>query len=194
MTNLFSNEKEKTFFVWLQPKDIYTNFNANMVGSFVSLSNQDDNLMFLPNKNFNGYISPFQGNLLRMYLAEYNLETTRKNHYADYPSRLNATFLFETEEQALKYQETHSFHVSDRILKKGRTVGPYTYSIHDLSWIDFLRSPLLIDEKIKDQITENYWTGKSVENFNLALMEPSLRVVGDPVFEILFIGRIDFDR
>src|SRR5439155_10978361 len=118
---------EKRFYVWVQPKDIYTNFNANMVGSFVS-TNKADNLMFLPNQNFSGYISPFQGNLLRRYLAEYNLETARITHFRDYPSRLSATFLFENETQAIKYQKTHSFHVGDRILKKGKTVGHYTYS------------------------------------------------------------------
>jgi hypothetical protein len=101
MENLFSGENEKNFYVWVQPKDIYANFNANMVGSFVSVANKEDNLMFLPNKNFSGYISPFQGNILRSYQAEFDLEIIRKKSFRDYPSRLVATFLFENETEAL---------------------------------------------------------------------------------------------
>jgi hypothetical protein len=194
MENLFTGDKEKLFFVWVQPKDIYANFNANMLGSFVSVANKEDNLMFLPNKNFSGFISPFQSNLLRSYLAEYNLEVTRKKKFQEYPSRLVSTFLFENEEEAMKYKETHAFHVGDRQLKKGKTVGPYNYSLHDLSWIDFLRSPIPIDEKTISKITNNYWEGISVENFKLPLSEKSLSATAEPVFEILFIGRIDFER
>lgn len=194
MENLFNGEKEKAFYVWVRPKDIYANFNANMVGSFVSVANKEDNLMFLPNKNFSGYISPFQGNLLRQYLAEYKLEVSRKNHYPEYPSRLSSTFLFEDEEQAKVYANTHQFHVGDRELLKGKTVGPYTYSRHDLGWIDFLRSPLLIDEKIITQICHSYWKGEHTDTFRLELMEKSISAVATSIFEILFIGRIDFEK
>src|SRR4051812_38830767 len=99
--NLFTSSNEKNFYVWVNSKDIYANHNANMVGSFVSVSNKEDNLMFLPNKNFSGYISPFQGNLLRSYLAEYNIESVRKEEFPTYPSRLVATFLFEDESEAM---------------------------------------------------------------------------------------------
>lgn len=194
MGNLISSEEPRTFFVWVHTKDIYANFNANMVGSFVSIKSKEDNLMFLPNKNFGGYISPFQGNLLRSYQAEYNLELTRTQYFSQYPSRLTATFLFENESEAIKYKELHSYHVGNRELKMGTTVDHYLYSRHDLSWIDFLKSPLLTDEKIAEKIVRNYWEGKSVENFKLELMEKSLGVVADPIFEILYIGRIDFEK
>lgn len=190
--NLFTAERSKTFYVWINTKDIYANHNANMVGSFVSVSNKEDNLMFIPNKNFSGYISPFQGNLLRSYSAEYNLEITRKQNYSNYPSRLVATFLFESEEDAIKYKETHEFHVANRELKVGKTVGSYIYSRHDLSWIDFLRSPLLIDKETANSMIHSYWQGHSVENYKLELMEKPLSATAEPIFEILFIGRIDF--
>lgn len=192
--NLFSSERSRSFFVWVHTKDLYANFNANMVGSFVSVEMKEDNLMFLPNENFSGYISPFQGNLLRSYLAEYNLEVTRKKHYPEYPSRLTATFLFEDEPEANKYRELHSIHVANRELKSGKTVGAHLYSRHDLAWIDFLRSPLMIDKKIMEEITHSYWKGESVANFRLELMDKSLGVTAEPVFEILYIGRIDFGK
>lgn len=194
MKNLINGEQEKAFYVWVKPKDIYANFNANMVGSFVSVTNKEDNLMFLPNENFSGYISPFQGNLLRQYLAEYKLEISRKKNFADYPSRLSSTFLFEDETEAAKYAESHQFHVGDRELLRGKTVGPYTYSRHDLGWIDFLRSPLLIDEKIIQKMCESYWKGESVAEFHLELMEKSISAIATSIFEILFIGRIDFEK
>lgn len=194
MKNLISSDSPKTFYVWINPKDLYAHHNANMVGSFVSISNKEDNLMFLPNTHFSGYISPFQGNLLRSYLAEYNLEITRKELFPDYPSRLVATFLFEDKEEALKYQETHFFHVGARELKVGTTVGNYKYSKNDLSWIDFLRSPLLIDKETRDTIVSWYWEGRSVKDFKLELMEKPLAAIAEPIFEVLFIGRIDFEK
>lgn len=194
MDNFVSSEVPKTFYVWVEAKDIYANFNANMVGSFVSSTNREDNLMFLPNSNFSGYISPFQSNLLRSYKAEYNLELIRKEHFTEYPSRLVATFLFENEEDAMRYKESHFFHVGNRHLKVGKTVSQYSYSKHDLAWIDFLRSPLMLDDEKTKEIVHKYWSGESVENYKLDLQENSLAVVGQSVFEVLFIGRIDFEK
>lgn len=194
INNLFSSDDEKEFYVWIDPNDIYAHHNALIVGSFVSVANKEDNLMFSPNQNFSGYISPFQSNLLRSYQAEYNLEITRKEHYHEYPSRLASTFLFENEEEAMKYKKIHYFHVGDRILKIGKTVGNYIYSKHDLSWIDYLRSPLMIDDTTRQHILNSYWMGKSVENFELPLMEKSLHAIAEPNFEILYIGRIDFKK
>jgi hypothetical protein len=194
MDNLVKSDKPKSFYVWVHTKDIYANFNANMVGSFVSVETKEDNLMFLPNKNFSGYISPFQGNLLRSYLAEYKLEIARKEYFQQYPSRLSATFLFDNEADAMKYKEVHAYHVGNRELKIGKTVGAYMYSRHDLSWIDFLRSPLLAEDKIMDTIVKDYWKGSSVKDFKLELMEHSLGVVAESIYEVLYIGRIDFEK
>jgi hypothetical protein len=194
MHKIIKSEVQKIFYVWIHPKDIYANYNANVVGSFVSIESKDDNLMFIPNNNFSGYISPFQGNLLRSYLTEYNLEMIRRQYYNQCPSRLTSTFLFESESQAIKYKEIHSEHVGNRELKAGETIGPYTYSLHDLSWIDFLKSPILTDQKIAETIAHNYWKGNSVENFKLDLMDKSLMVISQPVYEVLFLGRIDFKR
>ncbi|MFL5730498.1 MAG: hypothetical protein ACJ75J_13505 [Cytophagaceae bacterium] len=194
MKNLIRSGELKSFYVWVNPKDMFAYHNANLVGSFVSVTNQEDNLMFLPNAEFSGYISPFQGNLLRSYQAEYKLEITRKNGFEAYPSRLVATFLFEEESEALKYRETHGIHVGHRELMKATTAGEYLYSRHDLGWIDFLRSPLILDEEIIHEITRSYWEGRSVKDFRIELMEKFLSAVTQPVHEILYIGRIDFQK
>jgi hypothetical protein len=187
MENLVSSEESKNFYVWVP-----ANFSSNMVGAFVSVANKEDNLMFLPNSNFSGYISPFQTNILRSYSAEYHLEMFRKKNHPQYPSRLIATFLFENEEDALQYKETHSFHVGNRKLKIGKTVGPYTYSKHDLAWIDFLQSPIPIEKEIRNKMIAEYWIGKSSKEFKIKLSENSLTVKGEQNFEILLIGRLDF--
>src|SRR5690606_14174351 len=103
------------------PKDIYARYNTRL-GSFISVSNKEDNLMFLPNPNFSGYISPFQENLLKRYQAEYLLEIMRKESYKKYPSSMNATFPFANEKNALKYRENHSAHLGSRDLRRAKTV------------------------------------------------------------------------
>lgn len=193
MENLNASGEEKTFYVWVNPKDLYARYNTRL-GSFVSVSNKEDNLMFLPNPKFSGYISPFQENLLKSYQAEYLLEIRRKEQYKKYPSRLVATFLFATEEDALKYGENHSSHVASRELRKARTVGEYTYSTHDLGWIDLLTSPFAEDEPVREMMVENYWQGKTVEDFKLNLNQWPVKVVSDSILEVLFIGRIEFEK
>ena len=193
MKNLINGDQDKTFYVWINPRDMYAMHNAR-IGSFVSVSNRDDNLMFLPNPKFSGYISPFQENLLKSYQTEYNLETERKKKYNDYPSRLSATFLFDSEEDAKLYKETHMAHVADRELKKGFTVGKYTFSRHDLGWIDFLRSPFILDEQTKDHMIQAYWKGETVKDYSLDVSGMPIKAVATSIFEVLFIGRIDFEK
>ena len=75
--------------------------------------------MFTPNPDFEGDITPFQHGIMREYMAEYNLEKGREFHnFKSYPSRLNAIYLFDSEEEANKYKVRHTNHVDGRILKK----------------------------------------------------------------------------
>lgn len=95
--------------------------------------------MFLPNPSSRTFVSPFQNNLLRAYMAEFNLEMSRERSFSEYPSRLHAIFLLDSEEEAEKYAKHHPEHVSKRVLKQARTAGSYTFSRHDASWVDFFR-------------------------------------------------------
>ena len=95
--------------------------------------------MFLPNPDFRGFVSPFQNNLLRAYTAEHNLELSRERFFPAHPSRLRAVFLLPSELEALAYAASHPDHVAQRELRRVRTNGPYRYSVHDSSWVDFLR-------------------------------------------------------
>lgn len=54
-----------------------------------------------------------------------------------------------------------------RILKRGRTAGSYTYSIHDSSWVDFMRLGGSMDPSTIRAVTEAYWSGKAVKDCEL---------------------------
>lgn len=163
------------------------------VGCFVSggfVERGKSNLMFTPNPDFKGDVTPFQHGIMRDYMAEYNLENGRIAYASNYPSRLNAIYLFESEDQANQYKEMYKYHVEGRILKKVHSFGPCVYSTHDLSWIDFLRENCMIDKESIDHISKAYWGGDKVEDCRLLSMgKPWTK---SPILEILFLGRIDF--
>jgi len=146
--------------------------------------------MFIPNPEFESDITPFQFGIMREYMAEYNLELGREGYFPSYPSRLNAIYLFESEDEAKKYKNRHLSHVGDRILKKVRSVTPCVYSVHDCSWVDFLRLTHSVDQDSVDNVCKAYWSGKRVQEFELTSMGKSWSQ--DAIFEVLFLGRIKF--
>ena len=147
--------------------------------------------MFIPNPDFGGDITPFQHGVMREYMAEYNLEMGRTFYtFTDYPSRLNAIYLFDQEEEAHKYKARHMTHVGDRILKKARSVTPCVYSKHDSSWVDFLRLPHCTDPETISFISKAYWSGATVEGCQLESMGKPWSQ--PPIIEFLFLGRIEF--
>jgi len=195
MSNLFNSTEPKDFWVWVNPSNWLVRHQISIVGGFTSggliPNGQKSNLMFIPNPDFTGDITPFQHGVMREYMAEYNLEMGREHYgFADYPSRLNAIYLFDEEQEALKYKERHMTHVGDRILKKVRSVTPCVYSKHDSSWVDFLRLPHSTDPATISFISKAYWTGVSVETCQLESMgQPWSQ---SPIIEVLFLGRIEF--
>jgi hypothetical protein len=127
---------------------------------------------------------------MREYMAEYNLELGRERYFADYPSRLNAIYLFASEAEAHKYKKRHMEHVVDRILSKVHSVTPCVYSVHDSSWVDFLRLTHSVDSESFDNVSKAYWSGVRVEDSKLLSMrEPWSQ---EAILEILFLGRIEF--
>ena len=85
--NLFSSDKPRDFFVYIDPEDLLVRHQVGLIGSFTSMPADASaaTLMFLPNPAFKTFISPFQNNLLRQYIAEYNLELSRQRYFAAYP-------------------------------------------------------------------------------------------------------------
>lgn len=202
MSNWHIGTEEKDFFVWVNPKTFSIKHQIGLVGSFTSVSPNLDNLfalppfngnnlMFIPNPSFNnGMISPFQNNLIRNYRVEYNLELARKSAFESYPPRLEALYLLETREDAQKYFDEHVSHVGNRILKRVKSVGSYTYSKHDSSWIDFCRLEHSMDADTIQYVSNAYWNGDSVENHQLMSMGSVW--TKSPIMEILYMGKIDF--
>lgn len=193
MSNLIDNSEPRDFFVWIDLNDIMVKNNYE-IGSFFSMpeSSDNDNLMFLPNPKHCGFISPFQGNLLRNYLAEYNLEISRRKYFKSYPSRLSALFLFENESGAHKYMRANPAHVSNRVLKKVKSEANFIRSKHDSCWIDFLRLPHSMDDDTIHNVCNSYWCGKiAVDAGLISLGKPWIR---EPLFEILYKGHVSFDK
>jgi len=102
MTNLVEGHQVRDFWLWVDPRDWLARHTITLTGAFVS-SPADASapaLMFLPNPAFNTFIGPFQNNLLRNYIGEYNLELTRSSSFSQYPCRLQAIFLIGSENDA----------------------------------------------------------------------------------------------
>jgi hypothetical protein len=120
MDNLSSSDQRRDFFVFVDPNDWLTRHQLALIGSFSSspADASAPKLMLLRNPEFQTFISPFQNNLVRNYMAEYNLELCREQDFAHYPCRLQAIFLFDTEEDARKYLARHHNHVGGRLLKR----------------------------------------------------------------------------
>lgn len=167
--------------------------NFGLMKSFSSsaYAPDEDSFMFLPNPKFKGMISPFHSNMLRNYIADYNLELTRRAKFKDYPSRLQAIFLLDSEEAAYQYSENNPEHVKNRTLVKGVTDGVYLYSLHDSVWIDFLRLPHGTDQQTINSVTEGYWSGEIAENCSLESC--GKKWTKKPAFEVLFVGRLNFE-
>lgn len=146
--------------------------------------------MFLPNPDFKTFISPFQNNLLRNYIAEYDLELSRQRQFAAYPCRLQAIFLLDSAEEAERYAARHPSHVGTRLLKRCSTVGPYLYSVHDSAWVNFLRIGHSMDQQTLDSVGRAYWSGERVVDHQLMSMGRNWSE--DPILEVLFLGRVDF--
>jgi hypothetical protein len=193
MSNLFDSKGSVDFWVWINPENWLVRHQITVTGGFTSgglLQTGKSKLMFIPNPGFEGEITPFQFGIMREYMAEYNLELGRERHFSSYPSRLNAIYLFESEDEAQKYKNRHLSHVGDRILKKGRSVAPCVYSVHDCSWVDFLRLTHSVDQDSVDNVCKAYWSGRRVQDNQLISLGESWSQ--DAIFEVLFLGRIEF--
>jgi len=193
MINLFNSNDSIDFWVWVNPNNWLTRHQIENTGGFTSgglIASDKSNLMFIPNPNFRDEITAFQLTIMREYMAEYNLEMGRELNFKNYPSRLNAIYLFESFKEANRYYELHREHLSDRILKKVKSVSPCVYSKHDLSWVDFLRLTHSVDPLSIDRVSKAYWSGVKVEDCKLKSLGEAW--TQSPVIEVLFLGRIEF--
>lgn len=194
MQNLIVSEEGIELYLWVNPKDFIANWNLNKIGSLTSMpdASDGDNLMFVPNLKFSGFVSPFQANLLWSYEAEYNLELQRRRSFPQYPSRLDAVFLFQARAEAIKYSERNKEHVGGRELQTVRSVGRYCFSTHDCSWVDFLRLRGWKDDETTSAVCDSYWRGETVEQCRL--LHHGQPWTESPIFEVLFLGRVDLVR
>lgn len=192
--NLFADNTKRHLWVWVDPSDSMIYHNMNIVGTFCSIppNTAGETLMFIPNPSFQGLISPFQNNMMRSFKAEYNLELVRRARFPQFPCRLQAVFLLESEADAYAYQTKNPTHVEGRILVRGTTNGAYCFSKHDSSWINFFRLSHTMEEEDVNSAANAYWSGLSVQDCQLTSCgKPWTQ---ERATEILFLGRLDFER
>jgi hypothetical protein len=192
-SNLYLSDTQKNFWVWVDPSNWRVNHQVSLTGSFISagsIKRGENNLPFIPNPKFQGDISPFSIGITHQYIVEYNFEINREHHFPWYPSRLNAIYLLESEDEAMAYKDRHMAHVDGRVLKKIYTVGQYIYSTHDSSWVDFLRLPHYCGDQTIYNVTQSYWRGVNVADCHCHSMGKSW--TQSPIIEVLYLGRIDF--
>ena len=193
VSNIFESTARRQFWVWVDETDLMTHHNMNIVGSFFSTPTNtvSETPMFIHNPNFQGFISPFQSNLMRNYAADYNLELARRARFPNYPCRLKAIFLLDSEEDALTYKNKRPKHVEGRILARGTTNGPYCFSRHNSVCVNFIRLPHMMSPEDIHSCTDACWSGRTAEDSQL--MSCGKPWTQERVTEILFIGRLDFD-
>ncbi len=190
--NLKTGSTPIELFVWVDPELPIAAHNLNFTGQFLSAGQLGHRqvLPFLPNPDFKDvFVSPFCLGIMRPYIVEYNLELARQDRFQLYPSRLGAIFLLPSRAEAEKYRKRHPEHVAKRTLMVARTIGPYKYSEHDSSWIDFLRRDHSLDEGM-NAYADCYWQGVNADRCNLeSLGKPWSQA---PIREVLYEGAIEF--
>jgi len=188
MTNLFQDKSEREFYVWVDEDDPITKHNMNNAGFLFSIPEDKkyDPIPFIDNPKPTGFMSPFIGNAIWSYRTEYNLELARRYKFQKYPSRFLALFLFETIEDAQKYSNAHPWHVGYRSLKKVVTHEDYSYSKHDIGWIDFLLLQGGQDSTLIKDVTDEYWTGASIQGKQLLHHGKPYAPISN--YEILYYG------
>ena len=200
VTTLQQPPDDREFFVWVDPGDWSIQHHIALVGSFYggpaipSAVDGPVGLPFVANPNPSTQeqsLSPFHSNVVRNYRVEWNLELVRFQEFKELPCRLHALFLFDTKVDAERYKEIHSDHVKGRILKRGRPVGQYRFSIHDAAWIDFMRLPHSMDDGESIwSVGRAYWRGVQAETVELTSMGKPWHVRS--CREVLFYGTLRF--
>jgi hypothetical protein len=188
-TNLYRNNFDKDFFFWVNPKNHIIFTNISLIGfafsNPVPVSNPEENLLFIPNPKFTGFITPYQNNIAKRMRAEYWLEIFRP---PEYPSRPNALFICNTEEDAIEYSSVHRDHTNGRVLISGVPDGENLYSIHDSGWFDFLCKDASLDVETAQLCAIEYWLGSKVCDCELELYgNPWTQ---RPTMEVLFYGKL----
>jgi hypothetical protein len=192
-TNFHTGNAEKNFFFWVEPLNFTSFHNLSRIGYAFSnpilpnATNPEDNLLFIPNPNYNAGVTPYHSNIVRRIRAEYWLEINRPKYY---PSRTQALFLFDSEILANSYKDLHLSHVGKRVLIKGVTEGSYHYSIHDSGWFDFLCEDASIDQLTINNCTNSYWEGVKITDPKVNITLCGNTWSQAPTMETLFYGKL----
>jgi hypothetical protein len=188
-SNLFEGSRSREFWLWADLDEPLVRQGLANSGRFVSacgVGTQQVVLPFIENPGFLGPLSPFGLNVVREYAAEYRLELARLRHFLEYPSRLSAIFLLNSEDDARRYAEHHPQQTRTRELLRAWCEGPCRYSEHDSRWIDVLRTT--DQAHAPNEMAHGYWRGEPVPP---PVLEAARLPTGpQPLSEVLFLGEM----
>lgn len=96
--------------------------------------------------------------------------------------------MFQSEQDAKQYAARNQAHVGGREKVTVQSVGDYCLSIHDSSWVDFMRLKYgMVGDSIHD-VCQSYWKGIPVQDCKLeSCGEPWTEA---PIYEVLFLGQV----
>ena len=126
---------------------------------------------------------------VRNYFAEYHLEFYRQRWYGNFPSRLHALLLFATRTDAENFRMKYPNRVFGKFLVCTHSLGDYTVSFHDASWLDYLCLPHSLSLATLNEISNHYWKGQLVEEMGLDFMGQPWQET--PIIEALFQGKLE---
>ncbi len=121
------------------------------------------------------------------YFAEYHLEFFRQRRFKDLPSRLQSKLLFISRIDALAFYRKNIQFLNYKILACVQTTGEFKLSYHDAAWLEYLRLSNNLSLPELDNIAENYWSGKTVQEVGGIETENGCWTEA-PIIEVLLQG------
>lgn len=198
MPNLDPADYPDPFFIFVNEASPMTWHNFNLTGSFSSsprTGSPDDFLMFIPNPNFTGFISPFLHGVTNDYRLEWDAEQARRAHAPDAPSRLGAVFAFgsyaDCERVATKYgwdlAQVEQFRPA-----RGEAIAVGNVNMEIVSLMRAAYTLGSWDAQSLDAIWSAYWRGETTITVDVPAPPPQLRqqATSDCIWEYLIDGRV----
>jgi hypothetical protein len=179
VANLDPADYPDPFFIFVNQASPMTWHNLKLTGSFSSAprtGSPDDFLMFIPNPNFAGFISPFLHGVTSDYRLEWDAEQARRTHAPEAPSRLGAVFAFGSYADCERVTQKRGWdlaQVEQFSLVQG---DPIAVRKVNMEIVSLMRAAYTLgswDAQSLDAIWSAYWRGETTITWTFQRHRPS---------------------
>jgi hypothetical protein len=187
------------FFIFVNQAAPMTWNNFNLTGTFCSVSatgSPDDYLMFVPNPNFTGFLSPWLHNVTSDYRLEWDAEQARRRHAPESPSRLGAVFAFGSYADCERVAQKYTWDLAE--VEKFRPVPNQPIEVRQVNMeiVSLMRPAYTLgswDAQTLDAIWSAYWGGGQTIAVDVPAPPPQLRrqETSDCIWEYLIDGCVE---